>query len=287
MKPIDVVHAYTDAWNRRDAQALLATFAEEGTYSDPNAGQGLTGEAIAAYVQRLWAAFPDLSFDSVSVAETADGRVATEWLMRGTNYGSMNGLPPTNLPVELPGADFFQVENGKIRSVQGYFDSGSVPRQLGLQVIVQPTAIGPFQFGTSTGVSMGRPVAPGAFSITWLEANSEEQKQQVRDYSRQIVIEMTGMEGFLGFTSTVIGNRMCTVTAWETPEHPRRVMRLKTHQNGIAEVTEFTGLTSVWVPIRIATTVQCQVCGKVVTSRDATESTCSCGAEVPTLASYW
>lgn len=287
MKPIDVVHAYTDAWNRRDAQALMDTFAHGGTYSDPTAGQGLTGEAIAAYAQKLWGAFPDLSFNAVSVAETADGRVATEWLMRGTNYGSMNGLPPTNLPVELPGADFIQVENGKIRSVQGYFDSGAVPRQLGLQVIVQPTAIGPFQFGTSNGVSMGRPVAPGAFSITWLEANSEEQAQQVKELGREIVTEMMGMEGFLGFKGLDLGNQLITISAWETPDHPRRIMRSKAHQQGIAQITGHTGLVSVWVPIRIATTVQCQTCGKAVTSQSNADTNCSCGAELPTLASYW
>ncbi|WP_375448099.1 ester cyclase [uncultured Fibrella sp.] len=287
MKPIEVIHAYTDAWNRRDAQALLATFSDEGTYSDPTAGQGLTGESIAAYAQKLWAAFPNLSFQTISIAEIADGRVATEWLMHGTNFGSLNGLPPTNLPVELTGADFIQVENGKIRSVKGYFDSGAIPRQLGLQVVVQPTSIGPFQFGTSIGVSLSRPIAPGAFSITWLETSSNEQAQQVKDYSRQVVTEMMGMEGFLGFTAIILGNRMFTITAWETPDHPRRVMRLKTHQKGIAQVTEFTGFNSVCTPLRMSTTVQCQACGKFVTSRDAADNTCSCGTELPVLASYW
>lgn len=287
MNALDIVHAYTESWNLRDGEALLATFADGGTYSDPTAGKGLTGKAIVTYAQSLWAAFPNLSFDTVSIIQTPDGRIATEWLMRGTNYGSMNGLPPTNLPVELPGADFFRIENGKIQSVQGYFDSGSVPRQLGLQVIVQPTAIGPFQFGTSIGVSMGQPVAPGAFSITWLETSSDEQAQQVKDYSRQVVTEMMEMEGFLGFTAITLGHRMFTVTAWETPDHPRRVMRLKAHQKGVAQVTEFTGLNSVWIPLRMSTTVQCQACGRFVTSRDANDNTCSCGAELPTLASYW
>jgi predicted ester cyclase len=58
--------------------------------------------------------------------------------MKGTNSGSFNALPPTGTAITLPGADFVRVEEDKIRSVQGYFDSISLPRALGLDVIVQP-----------------------------------------------------------------------------------------------------------------------------------------------------
>jgi len=35
MHPLDVAHTYFDAWNRRDPAAIVSTFAEGGTYSDP------------------------------------------------------------------------------------------------------------------------------------------------------------------------------------------------------------------------------------------------------------
>src|SRR5215469_1029378 len=135
-----VVQAYFDAWNQHDAAAILATFAEGGTYSDPATPGPLNGAAIEAYAQGLWAAFPDLSFDIVSVTANDVSLVSAEWLMKGTNTGSFNGLPPTGIAVTLNGADFVRVEGGKIRSVQGYFDSGALPRALGLDVIVQPKA---------------------------------------------------------------------------------------------------------------------------------------------------
>lgn len=47
MDAVDVAQGYFDAWNRRDADAIVATFAEGGTYSDPNVPEGLTGQAIA------------------------------------------------------------------------------------------------------------------------------------------------------------------------------------------------------------------------------------------------
>ena len=44
---------------------------------------------------------------------------------------------------------------GKIQTVTGYFDKGEVPRQIGLNIIVQPFEIGPFKFGISTMVQTG------------------------------------------------------------------------------------------------------------------------------------
>jgi predicted ester cyclase len=49
-------------------------------------------------VNGLWAAFPDLSFEVASAGEAGPGLVAAQWIMRGTNLGSMMGLPPTGSP---------------------------------------------------------------------------------------------------------------------------------------------------------------------------------------------
>jgi hypothetical protein len=46
------------AWNRHDADAVLAAYAEGGTYSNPRGGEGLTGEAIRNYVKAVWLAYP-------------------------------------------------------------------------------------------------------------------------------------------------------------------------------------------------------------------------------------
>ena len=136
---VETAQRYFDAWNRHDAGGIAATFAENGTYADPVTPGPLTGAAIGAYAQGLWDSFPDLSFDIVSVTENASGLVSAEWVMKGTNTGPFNGLPPTGAAVVLPGADFIRVDAGKIHSVQGYFDSGALPRALGLDVIVQPS----------------------------------------------------------------------------------------------------------------------------------------------------
>jgi steroid delta-isomerase-like uncharacterized protein len=133
MKAQQVAQGYFDAWNHRNTEGIIASFADGGTYSDPAAGQGLTREATAEYANGLWDAFPDLEFETISEAETEPGTVVAQWLMRGTNTGSFAGLPPTGHAVSLLGAHFIKVEGDKIRSVQGYFDPVAVPKQLGMQ----------------------------------------------------------------------------------------------------------------------------------------------------------
>src|SRR5262245_58927253 len=109
-KPIEIAQRYFYAWNRHDAAAIVATFAETGTYADPVTPGPLAGAAIGAYAQGLWDAFPNLSFEIVSVTENASGRVSAEWLMKGTNTGPFSGLPPTVVAVAVPGADFIRVD---------------------------------------------------------------------------------------------------------------------------------------------------------------------------------
>jgi len=77
-KPVEIAQQYFNAWNQHDAAAILATFAENGTYADPATPGLLSGPAIGAYAQAIWEAFPDLSFDIVSVVENGSDLVCAE-----------------------------------------------------------------------------------------------------------------------------------------------------------------------------------------------------------------
>jgi limonene-1,2-epoxide hydrolase len=76
MNAIEVVKRYCEAWNRHDADAIVALFVEGGTYTNPVAGQDLTGQAIAAFAKGVFTAFPDVSFEIVSIGDTGGGWVA-------------------------------------------------------------------------------------------------------------------------------------------------------------------------------------------------------------------
>jgi len=289
---LQVFQAYADAWNRHDAAAIVATFLEGGTYADPTTNGPLTGETIGAYAESLWAAFPDLSFEMLSSLENGDGLLSAEWLMKGTNTGSMSGLPPTGKSISVRGADFVLVEDGKIRSVQGYFDPGEVPRSLGLDIIVQPVAIGPFEFGTSTRVSSGSKAVPGAFSITLFEARSEEEKAAILESGKKIAQEMLSIPGFISFVGATVGNRMMTITAWDRPDSTSPLMKSGEHRVAVdryfrSELGGRGGATGIWIPGRLNTRrVRCNACSKMAPV-SAPEEKCSCGAVLPDPLAYW
>jgi steroid delta-isomerase-like uncharacterized protein len=291
MTPAEVFQHYTDAWNRHDAAGIVATFAERGIYTDPTTAGPLAGAAIAAYAQSLWDAFPDLSFETMSLIQNDQGLVSAEWLMKGTNTGPMMGLPPTGRSIALAGADFARIEGGKILSLQGYFDAGAVPRALGLDIIVQPSSIGPFGFGTSVRASNGSTALPGAFSITNFFARNPEEVALIKESGRKIAMDMLSMPGFISFVSVVVGDCLMTITAWETRESMAPLMKQGEHRSMVSRyfTSEFGqgGMTGVWVPGRLnPRRVRCVGCDKM-TPVEAPQQTCSCGAVLPDPLAYW
>jgi steroid delta-isomerase-like uncharacterized protein len=291
-EPLEVFRAYVDAWNRHDAPAIVATFADGGTYTDPTTPGPLTGAAIGDYAKALWKAFPDLSFEVLSSLENGDGLFSAEWHMGGTNTGSMYGLPPTGKTISVRGADFVRVKGGKIQSVQGYFDSGAVPRSLGLDVIVQPTAIGPFEFGTSVRVSSGSRAVPGAFSITVFEARNEDEKLAIRESGRKISEEMLSIRGFISVVTATVGDRLMTITAWDNSDSMAPLMKGGEHRAAVgryfqSELGGRGGMTGIWIPGRLnPRRVRCEECSKMAPVNDAGDR-CSCGATLSGPLAYW
>lgn len=285
---LPVAQNYFDAWNRRDADAVVATFADGGTYSDPTSGE-ISGEAIRTYVSNLWGAFPDLSFDIISADEAGPNMVAAQWFMKGTNTGPFQGLPPSGRTVALPGADFIAIEGDRIRSVKGYFDTRVIPEQLGLQVMVQPNEAGPFKFGMSVAAHSGKREEPGAFSITAIW-NADDQTQEVRTLSTDIAKDMLGMEGFIGITLIRIGELGITLSAWEKPENTRQLMRGGTHSKAMKRFWEdlgYAAYTSVWVPHHINRFwVRCTACNKMA-DHESMNGVCACGETLPERPGYF
>jgi steroid delta-isomerase-like uncharacterized protein len=130
-------HEYLAAWNARDAERVLASFSHGGTYTDPTVGT-LSGPAIAGYVAALCAAFPDLHFDDEGILTAGENVVVARWVMGGTQHGPLAGRPPMGREIAVPGIDVITTEDGKVRSVRGFFDQKTFFEQLGLQVLLAP-----------------------------------------------------------------------------------------------------------------------------------------------------
>ena len=290
MSALAATKRYFDAWNERSAEAIVAVIQPGGTYEDPLTGGPLAGVEIARYAGELFEAFPDLSFEIISETETGPNSVAAEWVMRGTNTGSMGGVSPTGKSIELAGADFISTSGDRVASVKGYFDSAVVPRQLGMQVVVQPGAVGPLQFGTCAYLSFGKQTQPGAFSITSLRVRSEAEVEKARAYGERILREMPGMKGFISAVTGRAGSHMFTVTAWEDPDDLKQI-HSGAHREAVKSFfgPDFTsaGVTSVWTPHRMNTVwVRCGECG-AMSATQGSGSTCRSGHVLPDPPPYW
>ena len=288
MNGLDIANQYFDAWNAHDADAIIRTFANDGTYCDPNTSK-ISGNAIGANAKSLWKAFPNLSFEIVSITEAGSGKVVAEWLMKGRNIRAFQGLPATGRRISLPGAYFIEVGKDGIKSVKGYFDTKTISEQLGLQVLIQPFKLGGFSFGNSVAVQSGKKVKPGAFGITTLW-NKDEDSEEIQALSRDIAKEMLSMDGFIGLTLVRIGGRGITISAWEKPENTKQLMRGGTHQEAIRRSWDSlsqSAYTSVWIPDRINRLwIRCNTCNKM-NDYEKNSGLCTCGQPLPEAPSYF
>ena len=288
MDALSFCQRYFQAWMRRDASAVLETMAPAGTYQDPTTPGPLGGQAFRGYMQQLWAAFPDLGFELGRVQALDDRTVHGEWTMTGTNTGSLQGLPPTGKAVRLPGIDVIAVGPEGIERVLGYFDSAQLPRQLGLDVLVQPRQVGPLHFGAATALRRSVPGVPQTLVMTELAAASDEGVARVRELSRRVVLEQAPDDGFLSFTGAVAGRRLTTFSAWSSTAQMQAAMRRGTHAEAMREFFADAriegGSTAVFEARRIGPFYRrCTACGRMA-SLAQPRGACACGAALEAIA---
>jgi steroid delta-isomerase-like uncharacterized protein len=130
VKSTEVIRRYIDAWNGRDAEALVAAFAQEGKFCNPHTYPGIGGEALAEFVKGVWTAFPDFHLELLNCGEIEPELVAIHWSLQGTNTGQRREGPPTGRSLSIKGASIIQLAGDKIVSDQCYFDRAAFDEQL-------------------------------------------------------------------------------------------------------------------------------------------------------------
>jgi len=124
-----------------------------------------------------------------------------------------------------------------------------------------------------------------------VEVRSAEEQEKIREISRKIAQEMLALPGFISWVGATIGNRMMTITAWETSEALGALMKSGEHRSAsrsfFASDLGGAASTSVWVPARINPLwVRCAACSRMNDAGMA-KGKCECGAALPAPGPYW
>ena len=122
---------YIAAWLARDIEAVVSFFAEDCIYEDVALGALNRGKGeVRTFVQTTLTAIPDFKIEPKSVFATVD-RLASEWIMTGTQTGDFPGLPATGKSFSVPVASIMEFQNGKIRRNTDYWNLASFLQQVG------------------------------------------------------------------------------------------------------------------------------------------------------------
>src|SRR5579872_4701251 len=112
--PREVVLAWVEAFNYRDATAAAALYHEDAVNMQVAAGEPTVGrQAIQDGFASFFRSFPDNYTRPVNLFEDGEWAIL-EWEGGGTLQGEFAGHQPSGRSYRLQGCGFFRVVGGKI-----------------------------------------------------------------------------------------------------------------------------------------------------------------------------
>lgn len=97
---------------------------------DPLPGEGPGRAGMAANIQAIRAAFPDVRFEAEQVVVEGD-KVVVRWRASGTHRGAFMGIPATGRTVNIIGMAIHRIADGQIVESWNNWDALGLLQQLG------------------------------------------------------------------------------------------------------------------------------------------------------------
>lgn len=126
----------------QDAKLFASMFTPDGYFWDVSAGKKYYGEEIGNTVEIYAKAFPNMHRELLKVyVKDEENMVMVELTLNGTHNGPLE-LPlgtvsATGKTINTPCADFFLLENGKVKSFHCYTAATILFAQIGLLEKIQ------------------------------------------------------------------------------------------------------------------------------------------------------
>ncbi len=126
---------YNDAWNCQDLDAVVAMHAADMVFENHTAGELAEGAAVRDHIGRIFAAWPDLKFETRRLYVRTD-LVVQEWTASATHATELRRgehvAPASGNEIRWNGMDVIPFEHGLIKRKDVYSDSVGILRQVGL-----------------------------------------------------------------------------------------------------------------------------------------------------------
>ncbi|TRX62734.1 ester cyclase [Fulvivirga sp. M361] len=126
-----LIEKYVEAWDTHDPKKLADLLASTSSYEDATQ-KGNALEIISSSIETTVKAFPDVSFEVISLIESSSDKelFVLEWLMQGTNRGTFYGAEPTNKTVSITGLDLIRTKDERITKIKSFYDSNQFMTQM-------------------------------------------------------------------------------------------------------------------------------------------------------------
>ena len=124
------------AFNEKDWEQWLDVSAEDCVYDEIATHSKLTGRDNVLVAMKAWAnAFPNVQ-GAIDHLSTDGNKTTTQLTWKGKHTGPLHTpageIPPTGKEIEIRACQVTEIEDGKVKTMENYFDMMTMMNQLGL-----------------------------------------------------------------------------------------------------------------------------------------------------------
>lgn len=123
------------AWQQHDVDGLLACLTEDVRWSEPDLGTVTGKEAVRAWLEALFAGFPNIAWPDEHIAWALDGEAGVtfgEWTAESDMTGKFKGAPATGRHQKVSGVNVARFRGDLVCDYRIYYDRLGSYTQLGL-----------------------------------------------------------------------------------------------------------------------------------------------------------
>lgn len=128
----DLVEAYYAAFNRHDAQGMLACLSDDVAHHVNQGGIRQGKDRFREFLAHMDRCYEERLEDIVVMTAPDGARAAAEFTVHGRYKATDEGLPPANgQTYVLPAGTFFDIRDGRIARVTTYYNLADWTAQVG------------------------------------------------------------------------------------------------------------------------------------------------------------